>query len=102
MPIMGISIIPLGTQTPSISKYVASGVGILKRKKIKYQLTPMATIVEAESLERLFDIAQKMHRKVLSEGVKRVVTTIAIDERLDKKITMISKVKSVKQKIKLK
>lgn len=100
MPIMEISVIPIGTKTPSISKYVASSEKILRRvKDARSQITAMGTIVEAPSLKELFDIAQKMHKKAFSNGVKRVFTSIAIDDRRDKKISIEGKVVSVKEKL---
>lgn len=100
MPIMEISVVPLGTRTASVSKYVAKAVQVLgKCKRIRYQLTPMGTIVEAGSVKQLLDIAEKMHKIVLGGEVKRVVTTIKIDERSDKRLTMEGKVKSVEEKL---
>jgi len=100
MPIAEISIIPLGTKSPSVSKYVASVFSVLRKEKgIKYELTSMGTIIEASSLRKLLRIAEKMHRKVFSLGVKRVVTTIKIDERIDKKLTLKGKVASVRGKL---
>ena len=102
MPIMEIAIVPLGTKTPSVSKYIASSIRVLKKKKgIKYKLTSMGTIVEADSVERLLGIASKMHNKVLNSGIKRVVTTIKIDDRRDKKLTVARKIKSVKKKLRI-
>jgi len=40
-----------------------------------------------------------MHEAVLDCGVKRVVTTIKIDERRDKASSISSKVEAVKEKI---
>ncbi len=100
MPLMEISIIPLGTKTPSVSRYVAEAVGLLKKEKgIKYTLVSMGTIIEAETVEKLLEIAGKMHRVVFDGEVKRVVSTIKIDERKDKKLSMGGKIKSVKQKL---
>jgi len=115
MPIVEISIIPLGTESPSVSKYVASALSVLRKEKgIKYELTSMGTIIEASSLKKLLSIAEKMHRKVFSLGVRRaekmhrkvfslgvrrVVTTIKIDERKDKKMTLEGKVASVRGKL---
>ena len=59
----------------------------------------MGTIIEADTVERLFKIAGKMHYVVFSGEVKRVVTTIKIDERKDKKLTIEGKIKSVRQKM---
>jgi len=102
MPVLEISVIPLGTKTASVSKYVASCTKILeKEKKIKYQITAMGTIIEADSLKKLFKIAQKMHEEVLLK-TQRVVTTIKIDDRKDKKLTMEGKITSLKRKLKAK
>ena len=100
MPIMEISVIPVGTKTTSVSKFVASAIKILKEYKgIKYEITSMGTIVESDSLRKLLDIAEKMHEGIFKEGAKRVLTSLKIDDRRDKKISMESKVKSVKEKL---
>jgi len=96
MPIMEINIIPLGTKTPSVSKYIADALRVLgKEKNIIYELTAMGTIVETDSLDLLLTLAKKMHRAVLSGKINRVVTTIKIDDRKDKKISIEEKVSSV-------
>ena len=99
MALVEISIIPLGTETPSVSKYVARAVEVLQDEKdIKYELTAMGTIIEGE-LERLLTIVQKMHQSVLDAGIMRVVTIIKIDERRDKNSSMRSKIESVKREL---
>jgi len=96
MPIMEINIIPLGTKTPSVSKYIADALRVLgKEKNIIYELTAMGTIVETDSLDLLLTLAKKMHRAVLSGKINRVVTTIKIDDRKDKKMSIKEKVSSV-------
>lgn len=98
---MEISIVPLGTGTPSVSRHVASCVEILRhRRGIRYELTAMGTIMESDSLSTLMCMAEKMHTSVFSQGVQRVVTTIKIDDRRDKALSIEGKVKSVHQKIK--
>ncbi len=99
MALVEVSIIPLGTGTPSVSKYVARAVEVLQDEKdIKYELTAMGTIIEGE-LERLLTIVQKMHQSVLDAGIMRVVTIIKIDERRDKNSSMRSKIESVKREL---
>ena len=99
MALVEVSIIPLGTGTPSVSKYVARAVEVLQdAKDIKYELTAMGTIIEGE-LERLLTIVQKMHQAVLDAGIMRVVTTIKIDERRDKNSSMRSKIESLKREL---
>jgi uncharacterized protein (TIGR00106 family) len=99
MAMIDISVVPVGTGTTSVSAYVAGAVRILKNEPgIKYELTAMNTIIEGE-LDKLMTLAQKMHRSAFDAGAKRVVTTIRIDERRDKPITIEGKVKAVKEKL---
>ncbi len=101
MAVMEISVVPIGTKNPSLSRYVAGAIEVLKNEPdIKYQLTSMGTIIEAKSIEKLLSVAGKMHSTLFSDEVKRVVTTIKLDERKDKELTMEGKVKSVEGKLK--
>ena len=96
MPIMGISIVPIETKTASVSRHIAKAENILKSEKgIKYTLTAMGTIIEADSMDKLSEIAAKMHKSVLTNLIKRVVTTIKIDDRTDKRLTMEGKIRAV-------
>jgi uncharacterized protein (TIGR00106 family) len=90
-----LKVVPLGTQSASLSKYVAAVIKVVKRAKgITYQVTPMATIVQGP-LSRVLELAEKMHEVPFTMGVNRVLTSISIDDRRDKLITMESKVKAV-------
>jgi len=92
-----IHIVPLGTATTSLSRYIAACINTVKQAQdISYQLTAMGTIIQGP-LERVLELAQKMHEVPFAMGVKRVVTTINIDDRRDKSITIDSKVKAVSQ-----
>lgn len=101
MPIMEIKIIPVGTQSASVSEHVAYAVKVLANYNVQYELTPMGTIIEADSVDRLLEIAGQMHKAVLDDVV-RVVTFIELDERKDKKLTVEGKLKSVREKLDLK
>jgi uncharacterized protein (TIGR00106 family) len=99
MAIIDISIVPVGTGKPSVSDYVAGAVRILKSEPgIRYELTAMNTIIEGD-LEKLLALARRMHNSAFDAGAKRVVTTLRIDERRDKPLTMNSKIKAVKDKL---
>jgi uncharacterized protein (TIGR00106 family) len=99
MAMMEISVLPVGTPTASLSQYVAGAVKILqKENEVKYELTAMGTIIEGET-ERLLALAGKMHRSAFQAGIKRVVTTIKLDERTDKPLTIAGKVKAVRDKL---
>lgn len=96
MPIMEIKILPLGTGSASVGAHVARAVRAVKGRGIKCRLTPMGTIIEGPSLERLLKLAAVMHRAALTKDVRRVVTFIEIDERTDKRMTMQGKMRSLK------
>ncbi len=90
-----IHVVPLGTESASLSRYVTACLDSIKgAKDISYQITAMGTIIQG-SLERVLELAQKMHETPFAMGVKRVLTTISIDDRRDKLITIESKVKAV-------
>lgn len=100
MAIIDISVVPVGTATPSVSRFVAGSVKILQNEPgIKYQLTPMNTVIEGD-LEHLLALAKKMHDSAFNSGIQRVVTTLRIDERRDKPLTMAGKVDAVKKQMK--
>ena len=99
MAIVKVSIIPVGTGSPSLSGHVARAVKVLRQEKnLKYELTSMGTIIEGD-LDNILSVIKKMHRAALAEGVVRVVTTIEIDDRQDKPSTMSSKVESVMKRL---
>ena len=99
MALAEVSVIPVGTRTSSVSKYIAQAVKILEEERnIKYEITAMGTIIEGD-LEQLFSLILKMHRAVLDARVVRVVTTVKIDDRRDKSSSIDNKIKSLKKKL---
>jgi uncharacterized protein (TIGR00106 family) len=99
MAIIDISVVPVGTAEPSVSEYVAGAVRILQKEPdIRYELTAMNTIIEGD-LEHLLTLARKMHESAFTAGVKRVVTTLRIDERRDKPLTIDGKIKAVRERL---
>lgn len=86
MAIVDVTVIPIGTKSPSVSSYVADIQKLLveyeKQGKIRYQLTPMNTIIEGE-LPILFEVIQAMHEAPFAKDILRVATNIRIDDRRD-------------------
>ena len=73
MVIAEISVVPIGTCTPSVSRYVAKAIGVLgQEKNIKYKLTGMGTILEGE-LTAVLEAVRKMHDSVFGDQIQRVV-----------------------------
>lgn len=100
MAIVDVTIIPIGTETPSVSQYVAEIHEVLKtyEGKVTFQLTPMSTLIEGE-LPVLFEVIQAIHEVPFKHGIKRVATNIRIDDRRDKLSTMEGKLEAVQSKL---
>ena len=84
MAIVDVVVIPVGTEGPSVSKYIAEIQTKLKeykeQGKIDYQLTPMNTLIEGD-LKDLFEVVQAIHELPFDKGLDRVCTNIRIDDR---------------------
>ena len=99
MAIAEVSVVPLGTETPSVSKYVAGAVKILQQEKdVKYEITPMGTIMEGD-LDKILAVVRKMHEGTFGEGVARVLTTVKIDDRRDRAQGMKDKLNSLRREL---
>ncbi|MBN2014964.1 MAG: MTH1187 family thiamine-binding protein [Candidatus Altiarchaeota archaeon] len=97
MIIAEFSIIPIGTKTPSVSKYVKAVLKELEKDgRIRVKPEVMGTIIETENLEDLFKAVKKAHNSIFGLGVKRIVTEIKIDDRRDKKATIESKIRALR------
>jgi uncharacterized protein (TIGR00106 family) len=83
MAVIEISVAPLGTKTPGVSEYVAACLEIVAASGLKYQLTPMGTVIEG-SIDEVLPVLRKMHEVPFSKGAARVSTLIKIDDRRDR------------------
>ena len=98
MAILEISIVPIGVEGSSLSSYVADCLQVLKKERVRYELSAMGTNIEG-NLKDLMRIALKMHEVPFRKGAPRVLTTLKIDDRRDKKGTLLGKKKSVQNKL---
>ena len=91
------SIHPIGTGT-SVSRYVKRAIqAISKVEGLEYQVTPMATILDAQDVHTILRAVETSHSALRSMGAKRISSIIGIDERLDKPRRMKDKTESVKK-----
>ncbi|MGB9834221.1 MAG: MTH1187 family thiamine-binding protein [bacterium] len=98
MPVAEISIIPIGTGSTSLSDFVAEAVKVIFKSGLKYELTAMGTNVEG-TLAEILSLTQEVHQAALRMGAQRVLTTVKIDDRKDKELTLKGKVEAVRKKI---
>jgi uncharacterized protein (TIGR00106 family) len=95
------SIIPIGQAGTSVGHYVAVAVKALENVKgLDFEVTPMGTILAAKDLDTIFEAVRQAHEAIIATGIKRVSSTLRIDDRRDKQRTMDDKVKAVKEYMK--
>ncbi|MGG3610640.1 MTH1187 family thiamine-binding protein [Priestia megaterium] len=94
MPLLEISIIPVGTDSTSFSSEVINAVRKVKGKNLHYDVTPTSTVIEGD-LEQLWQVAKDIHQEAISSGPNRIITNIRIDHRKDKKTDMNHQIDTV-------
>ena len=97
MIVADFALVPMGSET-SASKYIRAVYKMLSESGVKFLPGPMTTSVETQSFEELFDLIIKSNEKLEEMGVKRIITTVKIDYRLDKEISIDSKLGASKIK----
>ena len=98
MALMHLTIIPLGTNSPSVGEYVADIQKVLEKSGFPYELTDMGTIIEGKTGD-LLKLAAQLSEHPFSKGVNRVLTQISLDDRRDKKVEMGAKKASVADRL---
>ena len=96
-----ISVIPIGTSSgTSMSKEIAAAFDAIRKiKDIKSMLTPMGTQIETNNFANILTAIEAAHQSIRLAGAKRIITTVRIDERLDRSTSLEEKVDSVLQKL---
>ncbi len=94
MPIVEISVVPIGTGSPGVSTFVRAALAVIKKSGLNYEVNPMGTCLEGD-WDRIFSTIKEIHDTLAQMGCARLVTTIKIDDRRDKNQTMQAKVKRV-------
>ncbi len=93
MIVADFSMVPLGSGT-SAAKYIRAVYDLLKESDVKFLPGPMSTSVETKSFEELFDLIEKANQRLEEMGVQRIITSVNIDYRLDKEISIESKLRA--------
>lgn len=103
-----VSLIPIGSSDPTTDGKVSTGMSreiavafdaISKVQGLKVILTPMGTQIESNNLSNIFRAVELADQAVKDIGIKRIISTIRIDERIDASHTLEDKVESVKKKL---
>jgi uncharacterized protein (TIGR00106 family) len=94
--IVEFSILPVGVGA-SVSEHVATALDIVDNSGLRYQFTPMGTILEGE-YKAIMKTIRRCHLAVL-ENCDRVVTTIKMDDRKQAVGEIEKKVASVESRL---
>ena len=82
----------------SVSPYVSKLIKMIRESGVTYQLTPMGTIIETETMPEALAIVQQCYN-VLEPDCDRVYSTLTIDVRKGKSKCLTGKIKSVEKLI---
>jgi len=93
-----ISVYPMGTGSPSASFYIARGIETIQNLEgIRYEVTPMGTLLESENIDKIYEAVKSMSEVVHNLGVDRVEIILKVDSRRDVDKSMEDKLESVKK-----
>jgi len=83
----------------SVSAYVSPLIAMIRDSGISYQLTPMGTIVETDTLEQALALVQRAYELLENAGCNRVYSSLKLDIRKGRGDRMQSKIDAVEQHI---
>ncbi len=99
MAVAEISLEPVGTCSASISDIITESVKMLKGEpNVRFDVTAMGTIVEGDA-HQILSLAECMREACFKAGATRVITTIRLDERRDKAMSMQEMEREVEQRL---
>lgn len=82
----------------SVSEYVSQIIKMIKDSGFEYKLTPMATIIETETMKEALVIMEKAYA-ILEPHSTRVYCAATFDIKKSNKGRIVQKVKSIEDKI---
>jgi uncharacterized protein (TIGR00106 family) len=75
----------------SVSRFVKQVIHEIDKSGLKHETGAMSTIIEAETLDEIFDIVKKTHSILVNMQAKRIHIDLRIDHRFDKEANIESK-----------
>jgi uncharacterized protein (TIGR00106 family) len=81
----------------SVSKQVSKVIDAIDKSGVNYQLTPMGTVVETDTMKEALDIIELAYKQL--EGCERVYSSLKFDIRKNTKNRLKSKIESVQRNL---
>ncbi len=82
----------------SVSSYVSRIIKMFKEGSVDYQLTPMGTVFETQTMQEALNVIENAYR-CLEDDCNRIYSTIKFDIRKNKDNRMKQKIASIESKI---
>ena len=96
-----ISIYPIGTPTTSVSFYIAKGIESIQNiQGIRYEINSMGTVLESDSIDKIYEASKSIMETVHNLGIGRVEVILKIDSRRDKNKKIEEKIESINKHFK--
>ncbi len=81
----------------SVSKQVAKIIDVIDKSGVKYQLTPMGTVIETDTMREALDVIALAYEQV--KECERVYSSLKFDIRHNSENRMANKIKSVESNL---
>jgi uncharacterized protein (TIGR00106 family) len=91
MPIVEVSVVPVGTGSTGVSRYVRAAVDVVRKSGLEYSVSAMGTCLQGD-WDSIFATVRQIHDTLAEMGCARLVTTMKIDDRRDKAASLEGKV----------
>ena len=78
----------------SVSKQVAKIIDVIDKSGVSYQLTPMGTIIETQTVREALDIIEMAYEQL---DCDRIYSALKFDIRKDSKSRLKNKIKSIEK-----
>jgi uncharacterized protein (TIGR00106 family) len=95
--ILEFSMFPTG-KGESLSPYVSRILKAIDASNVTYQMTPMGTIIETETLEQALNVVKEAYA-LLEPDCRRVYSSLKLDIRQGEGSRLARKVESVESKV---
>jgi uncharacterized protein (TIGR00106 family) len=96
MIIAEVTFTPIG-KGESVGDYVIEALKTFKKLGIKFIPNSMGTVIEANSIDEIFEAVKEAERSIIKMGVKRLDTILKIDHRIDKENSSEIKLKRISE-----
>ncbi len=95
--IASVSFVPIGVG-PSLSRYVARAVEIIRQSDLAHEFHAMGTNLEGD-FDQIMAVVKRCDEALIEMGAPRVLIRLSLDDRRDKPGRMQAKRASVESKL---